>query len=141
MATFQSRNKLLMLSKKDLIKQCKKRNLNTFGCLAKMDFVKLLLSSNNKNANKNGGINMKMKIKKKKKKKTLSLSEPIPLPSPVDPTEMTYIAYDDDTPKPDDDNDDNNKHNVQFSDLPWKMDELKITTEEDDSAMIGGADV
>eukprot|EP01083_Nonionella_stella_P171806 587740_1 len=51
---------------------------------------------------------------------------------------MTYIAYDDDTPKPDDDNDDNNvKHNVQFSDLPWKMDELKITTEEDDSAKTG----
>eukprot|EP01084_Bolivina_argentea_P297247 512069_1 len=60
------RNKLLRLTKKDLIKQCKKQKLNINGCKTKTDFVDLLLKKKNVSRNKN----------KKKKPKKSSHSKP-----------------------------------------------------------------
>ena len=48
----QSRNKLLLLSKRDLIKKCKKQKLNTIRCSTKLDLAQLLLQSSNKHKTK-----------------------------------------------------------------------------------------
>eukprot|EP01084_Bolivina_argentea_P000290 552_1 len=65
----QTRNKLLVSSKRELIKICKQNKINTKGCLAKMDYVGKILQHQQKQQNKKKKKANKNKKKKKKENK------------------------------------------------------------------------